>query len=283
MAQQYIQKGEYNSFSDIIEIANIYSNCSIKYRKSYGCDDWFHAYKHEERLNILGNFEYNILRIIGTCFKSCNFIPLYKYINDKLPVRMDKDKVELPLMKSDFIRLLTELAYYYKENHIEPTYNIRYEYDTYVGYIDVNIKKRICIYVNENKICGFWMIKKKYYIPIKESSLIMKHIAENWSQRKAMDTEQFLSDNFEYTMYGSEEIFGCHKLSKRQYLIWLNARFEVFEQRDINIRYIPHKSGITCILNKDIRYIQFYIQDGMIFRAEEIDPPSTVETDAQTD
>ena len=89
-----------------------------------------------------------------------------------------------------------------------------------------------------------------------------------------MYIEDFLDRYFKFEMYGSEEIFGNHILSKRHFLVWISCRFKKFRYiKDVKFEVKAKTGGILISINNQSRFISMKIVNGKIIYAKEIDTP----------
>lgn len=272
LAQKYIRDKEYNKFIELTDISLIYTNCNIGYHITESVDEWFRAYDTKIDLSKLsGNMEYKLLTILGDCIHACNFIPLYCFLDDSTIFRLGMSKAEKPVSKYDLTIKLTKT--FQKTGDIYYSIQFQSEKNRYVGLIrGQGIRNIIYIEVRQNKIQTLWLVEEESYILPKDTYTILNQISKEWNQGNPLYIERYLSENFKYTLYGENEIFGDHVLSKRQYIIWWECACETYAKHGVTYQDYStseNTNGIACFLNKSARFIQFEIVDGVIISAEE--------------
>lgn len=272
LGQKYIQNKEFNRFSELSDVSLIYTNCNIGGHIKESVDDWFRAYDAKINLSeFSGNMEYKLISILGNCIQSCNFIPLYYFLDDKPIVRLDMKEAERPVSKYDLIIKLTKII----QKIGLLNYEIQIKKNKYVGLIKgQEIRNTIEIKVIQNKIHTLWLVNEELYILTKDNSTIINQIAKEWNQGNPLYIERYLADDFNYTLYGKREIFGYHVLNKRQYIIWWESASEIYAKAGVIYQpfFTPSGiNGIICYMNKNESkmFVVLKIVDGIIVSAEE--------------
>lgn len=132
----------------------------------------------------------------------------------------------------------------------------------------------IWIETNNNLISTLW-IKEIFNDTLPNvASDILKSVAQAWERHYWVYIENFLDQHFKFEMYGSEEIFGNHILSKRQFLVWISSRFKNFRyNKDVIFEIKAKIEGILISINNQSRFISMKIVNGKIFEAKETDTP----------
>lgn len=231
LSQRYIQEKEFSRFRELCDVSLIYTNCNWGKHTTENKDDWFRAYDAKIDLSeFSGNMEYKLISIFGDCIQSCNFIPLYYFLDDKPIVRLDMKEAERPVSKYDLIIKLTKIIQ--EVGHLN--YEIQIKKNKYVGLIrGQEVRNIIEIEVIQNKIHTLWLVNEELYILAKDNSPIINQIAKEWNQGNPLYIEKYLTDDFNYALYGEREIFGNHVLNKRQYIIWWESASEIYAKAGV--------------------------------------------------
>ena len=278
LSQKYIQNKEFICFSEVQDISIIYTNCRLSYHFPENIDEWLKSYDAKIDLTRLsGNIEYKLLTIIGNCIHSCNFIPLYHFLDEEPIVRLDKNKAEQPIFRDRLIVNLTGMYLPSKNTDIKYSIQFQPQKNKYIGCIErQGIKEIVNIEVRQNKIYTLWIVEKSFYILSKENFQILNQIAEEWNQGNPLYIERYLAENFKYTLYGKEEIFGNHILSKRQYIIYWDSAYEIMKKAGIIYKAYytsATTNGIACYSKESAMFIKMHIENGLIISAEAVDIP----------
>lgn len=273
LSQRYIQKKEFRRFSELCDVSLIYTNCNLWGQIKENVDNWFRSYDAKIYLSeFSGNMEYKLLSILGDCIQSCNFIPLYCFLDDMPLVRLSLDEAERPVSKYDLTINLTRI---FQKNKAFYSIQFQSKKNKYVGLIERERRKEIIdIEVRDNKIITLWLVKKELYILAKDNFPIINQIAKEWNQGNPLYIERYLAENFKYTFYGEREIFGSHVLSKRQFIIWWEVAYENYAKAEAFFQLFYSSGGdndICCKIAKKgfVMYTTFNIVDGIIISAKE--------------
>lgn len=220
------------------------------------------------------DLEYRYLTLFRDCAFSKEFSPILDKFNNTILFRRNLYRVEEPTKKEEVFDYLTD---FYKSTEEIEYLGIKYLVDEvcYVLYLRLDgTTYSIWIETNNNQISTLW-IKEIFNATLPNvASDILNSIAQAWEKHYWMYIEDYLDRYFKFEMYGSEEIFGNHILSKRQFLVWISNRFTKFRYlKDVEFDVKAKIGGILLSINNHSRFISMKIVDGKILTAKEIDTP----------
>ena len=220
------------------------------------------------------DLEYRYLELFRDCALSKQFLPISRKFKDTILFRRNIFRVEEPTKKEEVLEYLSE--FYETTEEIEYL-GIKYivEDECYRLYLMLDgTTYSIWIETDNNLISTLW-IKEIFEGTIpRVASDILTSVAEAWDYQHWMYIENFLDRYFKFEMYGSQEIFGHHILSKRQFLVWISARFERLRyMKGIRFKVNAKIGGILISINEESRFISMNIINGKITEAKEIDLP----------
>lgn len=227
-----------------------------------------------EITNVYRDIEYRYLELFRDCALSKEFLPIFQKFDKTILFRRNLYRVEEPTKRDEVFEYLSE---FYKTSEDIEYLGIKYHVDeeSYILYlmIDGTIYS-IWIEVDNNLISTLW-IKEIFNDTVPdEASEILKSVAQAWEGHYWMYIEDFLDRYFKFEMYGSEEIFGNHILSKRQFMVWISCRFKKFSYtKDVKFEVKAKTGGILISINNQSRFISMKIVNGKIIYAKEIDTP----------
>ena len=227
-----------------------------------------------ENTDVYRDIEYRYLELFRDCALSKEFLPIFQKFGKTIIFRRNMYCVEEPTKRDEVFEYISE---FYKTSDEIECLGIKYMVDeeSYILYlmIDGGIYS-IWIEVKNNLISTLW-IKEIYNNTVPdEASEILKSVAQAWERHYWMYIEDFLDRYFKFEMYGSEEIFGNHILSKRQFLVWISFRFKRFRYtKDVKFEVKAKIGGILISINNQSRFISMKIVNGKIIEAKEIDTP----------
>lgn len=227
-----------------------------------------------DNTNVYRDIEYQYLELFRDCAMSREFTPIFRKFEDKILFRRNMYLVEEPTKKEKVFDYLSE--FYETTEEIEYL-GIKYLVDeeSYILYLMLDgTRYSIWIETDNNLISTLW-IKEIATLPLPNvASDILKSVAQAWESHYWMYIEDFLDRYFKFEMYGSEEIFGNHVLSKRQFLVWISCRFKRFRYtKDVKFEVKAKTGGILISINNQSRFISMKIKNGKIIEAKEIDTP----------
>lgn len=224
--------------------------------------------------NFYRDIEYRYLELFRDCALSKEFLPIFQKFNKTILFRRNMYRVEEPTKREEVLDYLSE--FYETTEEIEYL-SIKYLVDeeSYILYIMLDgTRYSIWIETNNNLISTLW-IKEIFNDTLPNvASDILKSVAQAWERHYWVYIENFLDQHFKFEMYGSEEIFGNHILSKRQFLVWISSRFKNFRyNKDVIFEIKAKIEGILISINNQSRFISMKIVNGKILEAKETDTP----------
>ena len=227
-----------------------------------------------ENTNAYRDIEYRYLELFRNCALSKEFLPVFPKFDKTILFRRNMYRVEEPTKREEVFEYLSE---FYKTSEEIEYLGIKYLVDeeSYILYLMIDgTRYSIWIEVNNDLISTLWI--KEIFNEIVPNSVsdILKSVAQAWERHYWMYIEDFLDRYFKFEMYGSEEIFGNHILSKRQFLVWISCRFKRFSYtKDVKFEVKAKTAGILLSINNQSRFISMKIVNGKIIEAKEIDTP----------
>ncbi|MDE6861080.1 MAG: hypothetical protein K1V81_09180 [Paramuribaculum sp.] len=224
--------------------------------------------------NFYRDIEYQYLELFRDCALSKEFLPIFQKFDEIIFFRRNMYCVEEPTKKEKVFDYLSE---FYETTEDIEYLSIKYLVDeeSYILYLMLDgTRYSIWIEANNNLISTLW-IKEIFNDTLPNvASDILKAVAQAWESRHWVYIENFLDRYFKFEMYGSEEIFGKHILSKRQFLVWISSRFKRFEYtKDVKFEIKAKTGGILISINNQSRFISMKIVNGKIIEAKETDTP----------
>lgn len=228
-----------------------------------------------DNIDVYRSIEYRYLELLRDCVLSKQFSTIFLKFNDSILFRRNIYRVEEPTNKSDVLAYLSEFCI--------TTRNIEYQCikylvdeDCYALYLMLDgVVYSIRIEVEDNLISTLWINEKWDATFPEKPSEILNAIAKNWENQYWMYIENFLDRNFRFEMYGTQEIFGYHVLSKRQFMVWITSRFRRLKlmkyMPDFEFQVKAKSNGIIITINGQSRFILMKIINGKIVKAKEID------------
>ena len=224
--------------------------------------------------NFYRDKEYQYLELFRDCTLSKEFLPIFQKFDKTIFFRRNMYRVEEPTKREKVFEYLSE---FYKTSEEIEYLGIKYLVDeeSYILYLMIDgTRYSIWIEVNNELISTLWI--KEIFNEIVPNSVsdILKSVAQAWAKHYWMYIEDFLDRHFKFEMYGSEEIFENHILSKRQFLVWISCRFKKFiYTKDVKFEVKAKTGGILISINNQSRFISMKIVNGKIIEAKEIDAP----------
>ena len=206
-----------------------------------------------EITNVYRDIEYRYLELFRNCALSKEFLPIFQKFDKTILFRRNMWRVEEPTKRDEVFEYLSE---FYKTSEDIEYLSIKY-------------------HVDEESYILYLMIDGIFNDTVPDdASEILKSVAQAWESHYWMYIEDFLDRYFKFEMYGSEEIFGNHILSKRQFLVWISCRFKKFRYiKDVKFEVKAKTGGILISINNQSRFISMKIVNGKIIYAKEIDTP----------
>ena len=224
--------------------------------------------------NIYRGIEYRYLELFRNCALSKEFSPILDKLKNTILFRRNIFRVEEPTKKEEVLNYLTE---FYETTEEIKYLGIKYLVDEerYTLYLRIDgTTYSIWIETENNLISTLWNKEIINDTTPSVASDILKSIALAWGSHYWVYIEIFLDRYFKFEMYGSEEIFGNHILSKRQFLVWISNRFKRFRYtKDDKFEVKAKTGGILISINNQSRFISMKIINGKIIEAQEIDTP----------
>lgn len=227
-----------------------------------------------DTINVYRGTEYRYLELFRDCALSKEFSTLSPKINKIILFRRNIYRVEEPTKKEEVLEYLSE--FYATTDEIEYL-GIKYivDEDCYKLYLRLDGTTYSIWIENENNHISTLWIKEFFnetYPNVKTE--ILKSVAQAWKRHDWVYIENFLKRDFKFEMYGSDEIFGNHLLSKRQFLVWISNRFKRLRyDKEVKFNVNAKTGGILISINNQRRFIAMSIVDGKIIEAKEIDSP----------
>ena len=227
-----------------------------------------------ETTNAYRDIEYRYLELFRDCALSKDFLPLFQKFDEVILFRRNMYRVEEPTKKEEVFDYLSE---FYETTEEVEYLGIKYLVDeeSYILYLMLDgTRYSIWIEANNNLISTMW-IKEVFNDTLPNvASDILKSVAQAWESHHWVYIENFLDQYFKFEMYGSEEIFGNHILSKRQFLVWISSRFKKFRYtKNVKFEIKAKTDGILISINNQSRFISMKIVNGKIIEAKETDTP----------
>lgn len=227
-----------------------------------------------ENTNVYREIEYRYLELFRDCALSKEFLPLFHKFDKTILFRRNIYCVEKPTKREDAFKYLSE---FYKTSEEIEYLGIKYIVDEgcYILYLNIDgTRYSIWIEANNNLISTLWIKEIVNDTLPNVASGILKVVAQEWESHNWVYIENFLDRYFKFEMYGSEEIFENHILSKRQFLVWISCRFKKFSYtKDVKFEVKAKTGGILILINNQSRFISMKIVNGKIIEAKEIDTP----------
>lgn len=224
--------------------------------------------------NIYRGIGYRYLELFRNCALSKEFSPILDKFDNTILFRRNIYRVEKPTKKEEVLEYLSE---FYETTEEVEYLGIKYLVDEecYTLYLRLDgTTYSIWIETDNNLISTLW-IKEIFNDTLPNvASDILKSVAQAWERHYWVYIEHFLDRYFKFEMYDSEEIFGNHILSKRQFLVWISSRFQRFRYtKDDKFEVKAKTGGILISINNQSRFISMKIINGKIIEAQEIDTP----------
>lgn len=222
------------------------------------------------------DIEYRLLEIFKECAISNDFTRLSQWLEDSIFFRKSRYCAERPISRDDLLFYLSTLFNVADIKDKGIKYDINnggYALNLLLPAIDdiEELDYVIRIEIDGCRISTLWMMENLNILFPTSKVWILNAIAKNWENYNVLYIENFLHKNFKYELYGKEEIFGCHILSKRQFLIWIECRFECIKHHRSELRVSAIDDGLKMKLNNSSRFIIMKFVDGKIIEAKETD------------